>query len=446
LHVKIPYKPRAQFKDYHADTRRFAASVCHRRAGKTVARINKLIRKAVENGREWPPPRYGYLAPFFVQAKDIAWPYLKYYTRPLLEHGGKVDESELSVTLPAGQIIRLYGAENAERMRGVYFDGIAADEAQRISRPTLTQIILPCLADYQGWLDISGTPRGWQNLLGEIVRLAQKNPHEWLLQVLRASESGIISADELERQRALMSPNEYAQEYECDFDAAITGAVYGQQIAQAMAENRILARLEHIPDERVHTAWDVGYKDSTSIWWWQRLRGELRILDYFESFGLEIKDYCEVIKKRGEENKYIYGKHYVPHDAGHKLLAAGGRSIVQQADALGVRMFAVKATSQQNQIEAARVSLRSSYFDGTRCEIGLECLRQYQFEFDQRLQTYRSTPRHDKFSHGADAFEILARVWREPEEITEPGKIKTLQDMTFDDWLGSEPATGEARI
>lgn len=436
MQVKIPYRPRAQFLEYHANQKRFSASVCHRRAGKTVARINKLVKKAVLNEREWPPPRYGYVAPYFVQAKDIAWPYLKYYTRPLLEHGGKVDESELSVTLPGGQIIRLYGAENAERMRGVYFDGIACDEAQRTPRATLTQIILPCLADYQGWLDISGTPKGWQNLLGEIVRMAQKRPDEWFLQILKASESGIVPAEELERQRALMSANEYAQEYECDFDAAITGAVYGQQIALALAEGRIHANVLHEPAEAVHTAWDVGWKDSTAIWWWQRLRGELRIIDYYENFGLEVKDYCQVIKDRATKYGYTYGTHYVPHDAGAHRLEAAGRSIVDQALGHGVRMFPVKATSQQNSIEAARVTLRSSWFNAERTEWGVECLRQYQFEWDERLQTYKVTPRHDKFSHGADAFEILARVWREPQEIIEPVKPDfTITDRQFDDLL-----------
>lgn len=446
MSIIIPYRPRPQFLPYHASEKRFAVSVCHRRAGKTVARVNKLIRKACENERRYPPPRYGYLAPYFVQAKEIAWQYLKHYAAPLLDVGGKINESELSIILPHnGATVRLYGAENADRMRGLYFDGIVGDEAQRITRSTLTQIILPCLADYRGWLDISGTPRGWQNLLGEIVKLAEKEPHDWFLQIMRASESGIIEADELARQRALMSENEYAQEFECDFDAAITGAVYGKQIAQAAQEGRLL-KLSHIADEPIHTAWDVGLKDSTAIWWWQRIRGELRVLDYYESFGQHIPHYCDVVKERGAQYAYQYGKHYVPHDAGYELLAAGGRSIVEQANALGVRMFAVPATSQQNGIEAARKTLESCYFDADRCERGLECLRQYQFEFDERLQTYRDKPRHDKFSHGADAFEIIAQVWRDPAEIVQPSKPRFLHEITFDELVASTPRHNHMRI
>ena len=158
--IVIPYKPREVFRQYHATVARWCLTVAHRRAGKTVARINKLIRKAVECNK--PNPRYGYLAPYYVQAKDIAWAYLKHYCAPLIALGAKVNESELSITLPHNNaIIKLYGAENAERMRGLYFDGIVVDEGQGIKKGVLTQIILPALADREGWLDVSGTPRGW---------------------------------------------------------------------------------------------------------------------------------------------------------------------------------------------------------------------------------------------------------------------------------------------
>ena len=163
--VAIPYTARTQFIDYHANTKRNALTVAHRRAGKTVARINKIVKAACIS--QLQNSRYGYLAPYYVQAKDIAWQYLKHYTSDIINTvGGKINESELSITLGHnGAIIKLYGGENAERMRGLYFDGIAIDEAQGLSKQVLTTIILPCLADRKGWLDCSGTPKGWQNLL-----------------------------------------------------------------------------------------------------------------------------------------------------------------------------------------------------------------------------------------------------------------------------------------
>lgn len=420
--IIIPYRPREAFRPYHASSSRMALTVAHRRAGKTVARINKAVRKAVEC--ELPNPRFGYLAPFYVQAKDIAWLYLKHYTAPFIEHGLKVNESELSVTLPHnGAIVKLYGAENAERMRGLYFDGIIPDEAQGIPKKVLTSIILPCLADRKGWLDVSGTPKGWENLLGELVIMARQDP-EWFLQILKASDTGIIPEDELTRLRALMPENEYAQEFECDFDAAITGAVYGKWVAEAEFEGRFK---DDVADktQKVHTAWDLGFDDSTAIWFWQIVGKEIRLIDYYENNGQDIKHYCEYLATK----PYSYGKHYVPHDAAQKLLAAGGRSIVQQAFGMGFKMYVVGATSQQNQIEAARLVLKQCWF-GKGTSEGVAALKQYQFEFDEDKQTYRSKPRHDWASHGSDAFEIIGQVMKEQKPEKKVEKPRFFEDLT----------------
>lgn len=425
--IIIPYKPRDIFLPYHKSPKRYSVTVAHRRAGKTVARINKLIRKAVQC--ELSNPRFGYIAPYYVQAKDIAWLYLKHYTAPLMALGGKVNESELSVTLPHNNaVIKLYGAENAERIRGLYFDGMAVDEAQGTSKSVLTQIILPALADRKGWLDASGTPKGWANLLGELVKIARDNPDEWFLQILKASETGIIPEEELTNLKKLMSENEYEQEFECSFDAAITGAVYGKWMADADKAGRIVSNL-YDPELEVMTAWDLGYDDSTAIWFWQLVRNEVRFIDYYENNGQDIEHYCEELRKR----PYNYGKHYVPHDAANKLLAAGGRSIVQQAYSYGVKMFVVAATSQQNGIEAARKTLEYSWFDKDKCDYAIGCMKQYQFQFDDDAKVFRSTPKHDWTSHCADAFEIIGQVWRNPAMIEAEPRPKFLHDLTAKD-------------
>lgn len=431
----IPYTPRNAFKPYHANKKRFSVTVAHRRAGKTVARLNRLIREAVESTKL--NPRFGYVAPYYVQAKEIAWQYLKYYTAPLTPLGVKYHEADLSITFGHNNAtIRLYGAENAERMRGLYFDGIAPDEAQGIGAATLRTIVLPCLADRAGWLDLSGTPRGWENLLGEVVKIAQERPEEWFLQILKASETGILSADELAMQRRLMSENEYAQEYECSFDAAITGAVYGHQIAKMEAEGRI--KTDIWTDSKVNTAWDLGYDDSTAIWFWQYVGGEIRIVDCYENAGQPISHYCDILRERG----YSYGKHYVPHDAANKLLAAGGRSIVQQAYDLGFMMYVVAATSQQNQIEALRVSMDRMWIDPVKCKDGLAAMKQYQFEFDQDKKTFRSKPKHDWSSHYADALEIVGQVWRAELQQEEPKKPRFLHEATANEVFWENTSQG----
>jgi hypothetical protein len=427
----IPYAARDAFIPYHANKKRFCVTVAHRRAGKTVARLNKIIRCAVESDKL--NPRFGYIAPYWVQAKEIAWQYLKHYTAPLAPLGVKYHEADLCITFGHNNAtIRLYGAENAERMRGLYFDGIAPDEAQGISSVTLRTVILPCLADRQGWLDISGTPKGWNNLLGEVVKIGQANPDEWFLQILKASETGILPESELAMQRKLMSDNEYAQEYECSFDAAITGAVYGKQLEAIQSQGRIAPNLydSALP---VHTAWDLGYSDKTAIWFWQRSGMEVRLIDFYQASFEDAPHYIQVIKNRG----YKYGEHYVPHDAANKLLAAGGKSMIEQLHAGGIKTRLVPATSQANQIEALRWVMRNMWID-TKCDIGTQHLREYRYKWIEDRQCYSDEPRHDVNSHAADAAEIIGQVLRKEVQEKSPPKPRFLEEMTYDELFSVE--------
>lgn len=422
--LEIDYRPRAIFKPYHANKKRYSLTVAHRRAGKTVARINRIVKDAV--CCEKLNPRFGYIAPYYVQAKDIAWAYLKYYCQPLFDLGGKVNESELSITLPHNNaVIKLYGAENADRMRGLYFDGIVADEAQDMAKEVLTTVIFPALLDRSGWLDVSGTPRGWENLLGELAIEAGKNPDQWFMQILKASETGILPEEELARARAMMSSNEFAQEFECSFDAAITGAVYGKQIAAIEMSGRMKSGIydEELP---VHTAWDLGRTDTLPIWFWQQIYGELRLIDYYENSLEDIEHYCGVIKRK----RYKLGKHYVPHDAKHKLLAAGGRSIVEQAWDFDIKMIVIPATSIQNGIEATRKVLEYTWIDPVKCAQGVRALKAYQYEWDKDKKIYRDKPRHDWASHAADALEIIGQVWRDDVKPEKPAAPRFLHEVT----------------
>ena len=153
------YRPRAPFIPFHRRLQRWAVIVAHRRAGKTVACVNDLIDAAVSC--EKTEGRFAYIAPFFNQAKDIAWTYVKKYTEPLWV--GLPNESELRVDIRApktGSIsrIRLYGADNPHRLRGLYLDGVILDEYGDMSPSVWGEIVRPMLADRQGWATFIGTP------------------------------------------------------------------------------------------------------------------------------------------------------------------------------------------------------------------------------------------------------------------------------------------------
>jgi phage terminase large subunit len=402
--VLIDYQPREVFSPYHETDKRFALTVAHRRAGKTVARINKLIQRGAVC--ELQSPRFGYLAPYFVQAKDIAWAYLKTYSAPILALGGKVNESELSVTFPHnGAVIRLYGADNAERMRGLYFDGLSADEAQDIKPSVLTQIIMPALADRQGWLDMSGTPKGWGNLLGQSYKRAKDDP-EWFVQVLRASETGLIDPDELQRLRRSMPENEFLQEFECSFDAAITGAYFARELQDAEMQGRITG-VPYDPMLKVNTAWDLGISDSMAIWFYQQVGREVRVIDYYEAAGFGLDHYARVLQERG----YLYDRHWAPHDIQVRELG-NGKSRLEVAASLGIRFDVVPQIGVKDGIDAARMTIPRCYFDAKRCATGIDALRQYREKIDDK-RGISFGPLHDWTSHASDAFRYLCVALQE---------------------------------
>jgi hypothetical protein len=409
--IVIPYAPREAFQSYHETDKRFCLTVAHRRAGKTVARINKLIQHAASCAKQ--SPRFGYLAPYYIQAKDIAWAYLKHYTNPItVAVGGRVNESELSVQFGHnGAQIRLYGAENAERLRGLYFDGIAADEAQDIAPSALTQVIMPALSDRKGWLDLSGTPKGWGNLLGETYKRAQHDP-EWFVQVLRASETGLIDADELALLRRSMPENEYLQEFECSFDAAITGAYYAAELQRADQEGRITS-VPHDPMLKTYTAW-------------QQAGREIRVIDYYEASGFGLDHYADVITKK----RYAYERHYAPHDIQVREIGTG-KSRYEVALGLGLRFDVVPQMPVKDGIDAARMTIPRCVFDARKCAVGLDGLRQYREKRDEK-RGISFGPLHDWASHPADGFRYMAVSLQE----TQPQQSRGYAIPGAGSWLG----------
>jgi len=185
--VIIPYAPRPHFKPSHDTTKRWKVIVAHRRAGKTVACVNHLIRSALTC--QLPNPRVAYVAPLYKQAKDVAWTYVKEFTAPI--PGREVNESELRVDLPNGGRIRLYGADNPDSMRGIYLDDAVLDEFADMRPRFLPEVIRPALSDRRGAMTIIGTPKG-HNEFYDLYELSKTDP-EWLGLMLRASETKLIA-------------------------------------------------------------------------------------------------------------------------------------------------------------------------------------------------------------------------------------------------------------
>lgn len=233
----------------------------------------------------------------------------------------------------------------------------------------------------------------------------------------------VLNKERLKLQK--QDPEAYKHIWDGEFDTRFNGAVYAKQMANVVANGRMISGL-YDPELPVHTAWDLGYDDATAIWFWQRAGLEVRWIDYYENSNEDTLFYCNVLKERG----YNYGYHYAPHDAANKLMAAGGRSIVQQAHEQGIKMHVVNATTQQNGIEALRKVLNNSWFDVDKTKDGVQCLNSYHFEYDEERQVFKSHPRHDWSSHGADAAEIVGQVLRDDVKQEKREKPRFLNDMT----------------
>jgi hypothetical protein len=400
--IVIPYAPRKAFLPFHGRAARWAVMVCHRRAGKTVACINDLLRRALTTEREdW---RGAYIAPYYAQAKDVAWTYLRRYAGVV--PGVQFNETELRADFPNGSRIRLYGADNADvRLRGIYLDDVILDEYADFAPSIWGEVIRPLLADRQGRAVFIGTPKG-HNSFHRIWQDADGVP-EWFRLMLRASDTGIIDAGELRAAQAQMTPDQYAQEFECSFEAAIQGAYYAKDLAAAERDGRI-GEVPVDPILPVNTVWDLGVADSTVVQFFQAVRGgSVRIVDAYEASGYGLDHYVRMLRDRG----YTYGDHWAPHDIEVRELGSG-RSRMETAASLGIRFKVVPNLPVQDGINAARMLLPRCWFDRRRTAGMLDALRQYREKIDEKRQVSLG-PLHDWTSHHADAFRYLAIAARE---------------------------------
>lgn len=371
----------------------------HRRAGKTVACIHDLQRQALRCPRV--RPRFAYLSPFLRQSKAVAWDYLRAAMSSARVAGATAHESELRVDYPGGAQVRLYGADNPDAMRGVYFDGIVLDEYADMDPRVWSEIIRPALADRRGWAVFIGTPRG-RNAFFELWRRSQTE-EGWFSMMLKASQSGLIPDSELQLARRDLTEEQYAQEFECSFDAAVVGAYYGKLMARAEAERRV-AGVPYDPSAPVWTAWDLGIRDATAIWFAQVIGREIRIIDYYEASGVDLGHYVREINAR----PYAYAGHIVPHDAQAKELGTG-KSRLEVMESLGLRPITLAPLHRvEDGINAVRMFLPKCWFDARKCARGIDALKLYRAEYDDKLQALRPHPVHDWTSHAADSFRYLA--------------------------------------
>ncbi|TXH47471.1 MAG: hypothetical protein E6Q97_27170 [Desulfurellales bacterium] len=354
---------------------------------------------------------YYYVFPTYSQAKKVIWNGIDKEGNRFLDHfpaeliDGQPNEAEMRIKFKNGSIFQLVGSDNVDSIVGTNPVGVVFSEYS-LQDPTAWGFVRPILAENGGWAIFVFTPRG-ENHGYQIYELAKSNPKDWFCRIDRASETRVISEDILAQERSeivRLYGNEalYLQEYECDFTVPIAGAYYAELIARAYRDGRV----GHVPHEEaltVDTWWDLGINDRMSIWFSQSVGQEIRIIDYMEGSGQGLAHYIQKMKAK----PYVYGRHTAPHDIEVRELT-NGKSRRDTAMGLGVDFNVAPRLPIHDGIDAVRTLFGRFWFDSEKCREGLNALKNYRKQYDEKRKTYSNQPYHDWSSNGADAFRTLA--------------------------------------
>lgn len=379
----------------------------HRRGGKTVAVINDLIKRALECSK--PSPRFAYVAPTYAQAKDVAWAYLKRYASAIPDV--IISEAELHITLPGDRRIRLYGADNYERLRGIYLDGCVIDESADMHPLAWSQVLRPALADRQGWCVWIGTPKG-RDAFYELWKSAAEGKGDTFSLLLPASKSGLISAEELEdarRQMCLtlgdkMGTAAFQQEFECSFDAPRPGAIYAADVVKARAGGRINDSVQRFDALPWYVAFDIGAPENTKAWVFQVVGDQIKLLQCLTG-GDDCSTPAHWVERlRGMGG--VLGTVFLPHD-GETLW----RQLLMEAGLQSVIVLP-RVINEWDNINDALGAFSRCYFNSKGCERGIDALEAYRAKEESNGVGIRNVPVHDWASHASTAFGYVHQAIR----------------------------------
>lgn len=401
--LDIEIRPRSPFREFLQCKKRWMTIVAHRRAGKTVAVIQKLILEAMTHkrkGMKTAPLRYFYCCPTLSQAKSVSFNYLLEFTADI--PNVVVNHSELRITLPNRAEIRLLSADNAERARGLYADGIVIDEMEDVAQSHINYVFLPCLLDYSGWLICMGTPKGKGNLYKSLEAGKRDSNHYTL--VLKASESGLVPQEDLDEIRARIGDDAYEQEMECNFNVARAGAIYSKEVNLAREEGRVIdCTVDN--SQVVHTTWDLGAPENTVCIYWQRMPDlTYRVIDCDHGLNMTTGERVAHMMAKG----YNFGQHFLPHDG--RTRGADNLSFQSKLTEAGLKNVMVLPNAgvmaEEKRVRGMK-DLFGNIFFSTKVDTEdnlLDALDNYHHREDKRDGRVTNVVVHDWSSHFADAF------------------------------------------
>lgn len=408
----------AAWRAWEAGTR-FESLIWHRRAGKDDYALHKTavaMHKRVGN--------YWHCLPKYEQARKAIWDAINPHTGKKRideafppELRKRTDSQSMAIEMKCGSAWRCVGSDDPNSLVGAPPVGIVFSE-WALSNPLAWAYLAPILEENKGWASFITTSRG-RNHAFKTHQMALSDP-EWFAETLTIVDTGAMSVAAVEKERkryhGIFGPEAgdalIEQEYYCSFEAAVLGAFWGPDINRAEQSGRILD-LKHDPALPVHTAWDIGVRDDTGVWLFQVNGNWVHVLDYIRAQNKWVGFYVKELERLSQERGYRYGNDYVPPDAKVREWTAEGpndeaKTRIQTMIELGRSPALIPPYKLADGIDAARRVLNWCRFDRVLCEFGLESLRQYKKEWDDKLLEFKKQPFHDWTSHAATAFITLA--------------------------------------
>lgn len=374
-------------------------AILPRRSGKDVTAFNLCIRECLRKVCV-----IYYIFPTYSQAKKVIWDSITNSGERILDYVpdevATKNSAEMKIRFKNGSLLQLVGSDNIDSLMGTNPQGVVFSE-YALQDPRAYQYIRPILTANGGWALFISTPRG-KNSLWELYQIAQHAP-DWFCYKLTVEDTGHIALEEIEKERreGIMSDDLIQQEYYCSFEMGVEGSYY----AKYLDTMRIKGQIGIVPWEagfKVHTAWDLGVRDSTSIIFFQTIGQAVRIIDYYEKSKEGLEHYIKIINSK----PYTYGKHIAPHDIAVREWGSG-MTRLEKARNLGLKFTVAPDVSIVDGIEAVRSSFSKIWIDEVACKDLIKALENYRQEFDVKKKIYKSQPLHSWASHAADAMRYL---------------------------------------
>ena len=380
--------------------------IWHRRAGKDLLDLQIMAKEAVIR-----PHNYWFILPFYSQVRKAIWegrtkegrPYLSFFPDELIK---RKNNQEMYIEYVNGSVIRFLGGDNPDSLVGAGPRGIVISE-WALQRPSLWTYLEPMLLENKGWCLFNSTPRG-DNHCKQTFDNYNKPDSGNYASLLTVKDTDIVSEAEIAKLRNDGWAEELIQqEFYCSFAGNRLGAYYGDIMA-ALERGGKITTCPLDETALVHTFWDLGLSDMTSIWFVQFIGREIRLIDYHEDHNKRVSDYADFLINT---KQYKYGSHNIPHDGAKRdvELLKSYQQLLTDAGLNNVKVHE-RTPSLYSSIQQVRSLLSRCIFDAERCKDGIWCLKNYRRAYDEDRKTFKDVPEHDLASHGADAFRLIAEV------------------------------------